>query len=218
PTSTCPKTLFQGPHNGWIVGGQPVIFDGFAMRTQTEVLATRGGNPVWVGVDALNFNDPQGGLRQIRWRTSMPGAVAGVIQVSTDRFPVGPNAQQQQTSLLASWNVPLAQQGGWSTLPPIDFASFARPTCDPQQFPNGCPLQPPCDPQSPNGCTAQRTLAGAIQNLLRQGAPIHVRVVAIDRAGGPLGDTRDLGITSYVRMANVPPRLSDVVTPPPPQP
>jgi len=198
----CPKTVWRGPQRGYVFGGdtRPLNVEGFAMRTQTEVLAMRGQNPIWVGVDKLDF-DPQRSQRIFRWRTDVPGAVAGQVQIATKRFPLGAQAQQNPPQLLASFNAPLNPQG-WAELPPIDFNQLG-------------PTQ--CDPQNPNQCTPS---LGPMGLEIRAGLPLFVRVVPVDAGGRPVPETTDGGTASWVKVAKVhlPDDLIPAPPPPPPQP
>jgi hypothetical protein len=193
-SSRCPKTVWRGPQRGYVFGGdpRPINIEGFAMRTQTEVLATRGQNSIWVGVDRLDF-DPQSSQRILRWRTNVPGAVAGQVQIAAKRFPVG-GSQQNSPPLLASFNVPLNPQG-WSQLPPIDFNQV---------------IQTQCDPQNPNQCTPG---LGTLGLEVRSGLPLYVRVVPVD-GSGTMPEGVEAGIPSHVKLAHV--SFGDVAAPPPP--
>jgi len=206
PTTHCPKVAWQGPHGGLLVAGDTALHvTGYAMRTQTEMLATRGPNhtPTWVGVDAIDLDAAGGAVRDFRWRTDVPGAVAGRVELSTERFPVEVGGQQQDPPLLASWTVPLSQQG-WSTVPAVDFAApFATPPCDAQQ--------------NPNGCATQLTPSGILNRAVHAGAPIFARVVPIDANGARLGGNTAFGIASTLQVAHT--RLAvDMPPPPPPEP
>ena len=193
-STRCPKTVWRGPKRGYVVGGdlRPINLEGFAMRTQTEVLATRGQNSIWVGVDRLDF-DPQASQRILRWRTDVPGAVAGQVQIAAKRFPDG-SPQQNPPPLLASFNVPLNPQG-WAQLPPIDVNQLG---------------QTQCDPQNPNQCTPALGLLG---NEIRSGLPLYVRVVPVDGAARPIPEGLTSGISSHVKLAHV--GFGDLVPPPP---
>jgi len=204
-TAHCAKVAWTGPHRGFLVPGHTALHVvAYALRTQTEVLATRGPNhtPTAVGIDAIDIDTPGGAVRDLRWRTDVPGAVAGRVEIATDPFPIDPTGQQQDPPLLASFAVPLAQQG-WSTVPAVDFAAPLMP--------------PPCDlQQNPNGCPPVLSHLGVLHRAVQAGAPLYARVVPVDAQGGRLGGPA-LGAAAIVKLVHM--RLPpDLLPPPPPTP
>lgn len=207
--ANCAKVAWKGPHEGRVtIGVSPGLrIDGYAMRTQTEVLATRGPNhdPVWVGVDAIDLDTEGGAVRDLRWRTDVPNVKGGVVEIATEPFRVGPGTNaDNQVPLIATFTVPAPAQG-WSVVSAVDIASAVRP--------------PPCDlQQNPNGCPIERTALGALHIAAAAGAPLYVRVVPINKSGKLLSDTMALGIASTVKVAHVKLPVGLVPPPPPPPP
>jgi hypothetical protein len=212
PGAPCAKTAWQGPAGFVNVGGPALHISAFAMTTQIEVQGLRDGNPVWLGIDAINFDDPNGGaMRALRWRSDRQGVAAGLVEIAVDRLVPG-----VQPRVIATYQVPAAspnQQGGWTELPAFDFGQLLVPPCLQQ---NNC--QPPCDPQQDPNCVDRRSPLAAVQNELRHGAPIYVHVVPLDGLGHRLEDAVTGGISSYVKLGHLAPVAGSVPPPPPPPP
>ncbi len=67
PSPISPRIFWRGPMQGLALsGGPPVAIDGFAARTEVEILDSAGN---WVGADDLQFTSAETGSRTLRWRS-----------------------------------------------------------------------------------------------------------------------------------------------------
>jgi len=156
---------------------------GYAITSELEILGGAGlrRRPAWVGADALEINDPAAAVRWFRWRTRVPGATGGVLQVSTEPFVIPddvsfPPDPCETTGLVLSQ--PFALRGdGWSAVPAVDFAKI---------------LNPP-----------GRTVPATEARLLRMGAPLYVRALPVDSDGAPICDAGRNGVPGTVIVADL---------------
>ena len=122
PPNLCGKVFWRGPFEGLAVsGGAPVEIEGFAARTEVEISDLATGQ--WVGTSDLQFTDPDAAVREFRWRSSLPGVIAGELQVSTEPFPhLGTFGACDEPSrgVIYRRQVP-AIRGGWVSINSVDF-------------------------------------------------------------------------------------------------
>lgn len=211
-TKRCGKVFFQTSDDGIVIAGlsDPVIVDGYAVRSELEVLGQVVGGreaPKWVGADHLDFTDPQAAVRTFRWKPNQLGVAAGQLQVSNRPFPMpGRRASNpcEPPPLLHTQNFAV-NHAGWTSVPPVDF--------------NRILLRGRTD----DGRTDDRLDDGGegvspeILEHLEMGAPLYVRVMPLSVDGQPICDVDAAGVPSMVILAKLLLQIT-ADTPPPPDP
>jgi hypothetical protein len=196
----CNRLFWKGPFEGLAAaGGPPVLIEGFAARTVVEVV--RPGTDEFFGADRLDLSDRRSSLRRFRWRTNVPGVIAGELQLATDRFPVvtreGGACGEPESGIAYRKLVPPGEEQ-WADTGEIDLDAALRPTrAD----------------WDPSGLKSLRTLA---YEAVVRGAPVYARVVPIT-ADGPACEAREDGVPGWAVLAalldlagNVQPELPDI--------
>jgi hypothetical protein len=203
----CGDLFWRGPFEALApAGGPPILIEGFAARTQVEVL--RPSTDAWQGSDHLDLARSESALRSFRWRTSLPGVRSGELQISTEPFPVvGPdgNPCAEPDGGVVYREVVDTVRTGWSQVDPIDLATALAP--------------PRVDPR--DGRVEAVATAGDVTPMTRvafasllSGAPLWVRVVPI-RDTGPACNPEEDGVHGWSNLAKiVAEALADLPEPP----
>ncbi len=202
----CGELFWRGPFEGLAqAGGPPVLIEGFAARTQLEIL--RPFADEWQGSDHLDLSLQAWSLRSFRWRTSLPAVQAGELQISTEAFPVvgadGSSCAEPDDGIVYRQVVDTAESE-WLQFPQVDLAAA---------------LAPPRDAPTDDRIVAAE--AGAVTPMttatyasLLAGAPIWVRVVPM-RESGPACDPEEDGVHGWVNLAKIVSELLDELPDPP---
>lgn len=80
----CPRLAWDVDRDPLVLAGDaPLAFVAYAVPSELEILGAAQGRDreTWVGADAVDFTDPSSATRQLRWRTSVPGATGGELQI-----------------------------------------------------------------------------------------------------------------------------------------
>jgi hypothetical protein len=197
PSDTgCAKVFWRSRSNGFVVSGGPsVLIEGIAATTRIEVLQPETQS--WVGADHLDFTDPSVATRRFRWRTSVPGAVGGELQISTTAFPNSGNfaaCDEPPAGVVYRQLLPIAGDD-WVAIPPIPFQRILTPGVL-------------------AGAAAGTRTDEATYRMLLVGAPAYVRVVPIT-ADGPACATEEQGVPGWVIVAKLPGGGPDIPEPAP---
>lgn len=213
--STGPKVFWRGLMGGIAMSGAPpVAVEGFVARTEVEIL-DKDGN--WVGADNLQFNDPETALRTLRWRSSIPGTVAGELQISTRAFPIkgefGP-CDEPEEGIIYRRELPVGRSGEWLELDSLDFAQILRQG-----------RRVPADGLTTVSFTGDEitTMASPADvsaiserdlQMLSMGAPLYLRIVPITGRGRACDAKKD-GVHGWVILAKLPKSVLENSEPPP---
>ena len=161
----------------------PLSLKGFLVTTQIEIQTTGTSNqPPFVGADALSLGAASRGFR---WRSDIPGAAAGDLQIATDRFPssTDSNATCMNPPGLV-FHTRVSGGPGWNFIAPLNFDNifFAA-----------------------SGLTSgvRPSLARAIQF----GAPIYVRVVPLASDSTPMCNLLNDGAAGIALLDYLIPRI-----------
>jgi hypothetical protein len=185
PDPGCGKLFWRSPSHGVAVSGAPpILIEGVAATTSVELQELDGED--WVGADHLDFTDPVAASRRFRWRSTVPGAVGGELQISTNPFPIegafGPCDEPEGGVVYRQQLV--AADVAWME---IDDVRFDRILAGVSPFE---------------------------ARLLLAGAPVYVRVVPIT-ANGPACNRREQGVPGWVIVAKIPGGDPLIPEPPP---
>lgn len=206
------KVFWNGLPGGMATSGMPpVAIEGYVANTEIEI---RDGDGNWVGADDLQFTDRGGAVRTLRWKSNIPGVVAGELQISLNPYPTkgvidpceepeGGIVYRQQFS---------TQEEGWQTIGDVDFGRILMPRR----------TQPPADDRIalPVGQVYAGTGAvddGVIEEssavtpisemdtkMLALGAPLYVRVVPVKEGGERACNLSEDGVHGWVILAKLP--------------
>ena len=201
PADRCGKVFWRGPNRGLSFSGRaPEAVEGFAATTEVEVLQIGGAR--WLGVDELPLTDDATSLRRFRWRSRVPGVVAGELQIATRAFPTrgafGACDEPQDAVVyrrtISTTTAPIARArgrqtrrtspGDWSEIDLVDFGQILAPKT-----------------QRCTNCDGQSELTVLDRRRVLNGAPLYVRVVPIT-AEGPACDTAVDGVPGWAILAH----------------
>ena len=206
---TCPRFGWNVDRDPVVIAGDvPLVFEGYAVRSELEVLGEpRPGREraAWVGADMVDFGDPQAGTRRFRWRTTLPGVTGGILQVALDPFPrpgqrtydpcVGATNIVYSRTFVYSSSRTGDTSPAWVETQPVDFHALVKPGI------GGLPG--PIDDNT--------------RLQLELGRPLYVRV--IPTIGTMLlCDPSDGGLPSEALVGKAHPSLGLPAPPPPPPP
>ncbi len=198
----CPRLAWDVDRDPLVVGGDaPLVFDAYAVPSELEIRGAAQGRhrEAWVGADAVDFTDPSSATRQLRWRTSVPGATGGELQISLVPFPrlgdrAGPCSEDGSAIVK---RVPFAVvPGKWAMPDPIDFHALVYPN----RTDDGGGIASPA-----SDALIDPDLAGidpATRTKLELGMPLYLRVVPTN-ADGPICDPDTAGVPAGVLVARV---------------
>ncbi|MCC6196942.1 MAG: hypothetical protein IT518_21015 [Burkholderiales bacterium] len=197
----CPRLAWDVDREPLVIGGDlPLAFDGYAGLSELEILGAAVGRDreTWVGADAVDFADPSIATRQLRWRTSVPGATGGELQISRVPFPrIGSRAgpcSEDDSAIVA--RVPFAAVPGVWTMPaPVDFHDLVY---------------------GGRSVAGRSSVDSSTIAKLEAGMPLYLRVVPTD-ADGPICDPDTAGVPAGVRVAKVLAALLESPQPPSPR-
>jgi hypothetical protein len=176
----CGKLVWNISRDPLVMGGQePISFDAYAVASQIEVLGEAGPNraePGWFGADALDIDNAVNGTRLIRWRSNIPNATGGRLQVSLRPFPrigergYNPCSDDVNDGIVHEINFD-AVPGEWATIP-VNFHVLlggGRASDDGDTRTDNGLFDGPADGFSP--------VSDADMAAINAGRPIHVRVL-----------------------------------------
>lgn len=199
----CPRLAWDVDRDPMVIGGDlPLAFAGFAVPSELEILGSAEGRDreAWVGGDAVDFSDPTRATRQLRWRTTVPGATGGELQISLAPFPkidsrAGPCSEDASTVIKrVRFTV---NPGAWARPDPVDFNKLIYG-------------DRPDDGGRVAGMSSDALIHPIVGSLdaatitrLELGRPLHLRVVPTDIEGRLICDPDTAGVPTQVRIARV---------------
>jgi len=192
----CGRLFWKGPFGGLAVAGAPpVSITGYAARTQLEIF--RPDTDSWVGAAAIDFTDPDGAVRTLRWRSNILDAISGELQVSLEPFdvvgPDGTSCDPPAAGGIVYRQTVNVGRGAWATIPNVDFGAILGPGTGIDPGGDGGLVDP--------GYDGSR-LTDAQRQALAMGAPLWLRVVP-SRSSGPACNARTDGVMGWINLAKV---------------
>jgi hypothetical protein len=194
-------------------GAPPVAIEGYVANTEVEV---KDGNGNWVGADDLQYTNPETALRTLRWKSSIPGVVAGELQISLNPYPTRGEfapCDEPEGGIVYRKQYPVGEST-WQEIGNLDFSSILR---------QGRTL-PPRDEVPPGIVPTDYIAAGATATdilttgdsanvspisemdlkMIALGAPLYIRVVPVISGRGRACDLREDGVHGWVILAKLP--------------
>jgi len=204
PASGCGRVFWRGPALGLVSSGSGrVEIQGVAARTEVEIATGMTG--AWAAADDVRFSEPNGGLRRLRWRSTLPGITGGELQIATDVFPAdeGASACEAPGSGIVFRQQLGAGDGRWADVPVLDFGEILRPGRVVDA--SGRLLDAIADPDDGPGVSS---VSQSTYRMLLAGAPIYARVVPY-RGSEPACERQRDGVPGWVVIAQLPSAPSD---------
>lgn len=199
PASGCGRVFWRGPALGLVSSGAGrVEIQGVAARTELEIASGMTGE--WTGADDVRFSEPNGGLRRLRWRSSLPEITGGELQIATEAFPLddaNSSCAEPPGGIVFRQQL-TAGDGRWADVPVLDFGSILRPGRV-----GGAPNRSTDAVADPDGGPGVTAVSLSTYRMLLAGAPIYARVVPY-RGSEPACERRRDGVSGWVVLAQLP--------------
>ncbi len=208
------KTFWGGLPGGMATSGMPpVAIEGYVANTEVEIKDSNGN---WAGAADVQYTEPETALRTLRWNSSIPGVVAGELQISLDPYPTTGNfgsCDEPEGRIVYRQQLAVGE-GEWQEIGNLDFGKILSPRPTDNLPPPGIV---PTDHIPTGDSTNVSPISEMDSKMLALGAPLYIRVVpVIDRGDGrrPACDLREDGVHGWVIVAKLPKRGSVSELPP----
>lgn len=187
----CGKIFWRGPNDGLVsAGSNDVWIEGYAARTTMAMFDPVGDE--WVGMDQFDFTTVDASIRELRWRTTLPGITSAELQVSLDPFPTEgdfDSCGEPQRELVYRETLPDSVGNDWQSIPAFDFSRILQPR---RAVEAGLDALP--------GVTI---ITESEVQMLLAGAPVYLRVVPAT-SSGLVCDKTIAGVHGWLMVGKVP--------------